>query len=225
MTSKVTDSRQMISSSAEQVKDAAPKPGAPRHVKRFSFAHANRVAVYAAIALIMVTSLAAWMEIGDSYSFLRRLASPRNFYGRIATWQTAARIALENPLAGVGLTNYSDYFDVIFSDWQHQDVDWVGDIRAIETPHSNFLWIAAELGVTGFAPYLLAHGYLLLMGMGAVKRAGNRQQLVAGGGLLALLAAYTIPGLTLQSGFYWDLNLYYFIMIGLLANIFSERPQ
>jgi hypothetical protein len=181
----------------------------------------RRIRIYSAVALILFVSFAAWTEISGSY-LIGRLASPRNLYGRLATWQTAARIAMDNPVAGVGLTNYSQYFDVIFSDWQHQDVDWIGDIRAVETPHSNFLWIAAELGFSGFAPYLLANTYLLLMGLRALLGAKTRQQFLASGGFLALLAAYTIPGLTLQSGFYADLNLYFFFMLGLLSNIFAE---
>jgi O-antigen ligase len=129
---------------------------------------------------------------------------------------------MENPVAGVGLTNYGEYYDVIFSDWQHQEVDWIGDIKAINSPHSNFLWIASELGFSGFVPYLLAMVFLLLMGLGALRRAKTRQQFVAGGGFLILLAAYTIPGLTLQSGYYADLNLYFFFMLGLLSSISAE---
>jgi hypothetical protein len=181
----------------------------------------RRIAAYSIIGLLLLSSFAVWTELSGSY-LIRRLASPRNLYGRLATWQTAARIALENPVAGVGLTNYSEYFDVIFSDWQHQDVDWIGDIRAVETPHSNFLWIASELGLAGFAPYLLANLFLLLMGLRALLGAKTRQQFMASGGFLALLAAYTIPGLTLQSGFYADVNLYFFFMLGLLSNIFAE---
>jgi O-antigen ligase len=181
----------------------------------------RRLVAYSIIGLLLVTSFVAWTELSGSY-LIGRLASPRNLYGRLATWQTAARIALENPVAGVGLTNYSQYFDVIFSDWQHQDIDWIGDIRAVDTPHSNFLWIASELGFSGFAPYLLANIYLLLMGLRALLGAKTREQLLASGGFLALLAAYTIPGLTLQSGFYADLNLYFFFMLGLLSNIFAE---
>jgi hypothetical protein len=181
----------------------------------------RRVVAYSIIGLLLLSSFAVWTELSGSY-VIRRLASPRNLYGRLATWQTAARIALENPVVGVGLTNYSEYFDVIVSDWQHQEVDWIGDIRAAETPHSNFLWIASELGISGFVPYLLANLFLLLMGLRALLGAKTRQQFMASGGFLALLAAYTIPGLTLQSGFYADVNLYFFFMLGLLSNIFAE---
>jgi O-antigen ligase len=204
------------------IQTVAEKSGNRR--RKFPLAGSRRVMIYSTIALVVLMGFTAWSEIDRSPSFLSRLASPRNFYGRLATWQTAARIAFNNPVAGVGLTNYSESFDVIFSDWQHQDVDWIGDIRAVESPHSNFLWIASELGFSGLAPYLLANAYLLFMGFGAWRRAETRQQFLAGGGFLALFAAYTIPGFTLQSGFYSDLNLYFFFMLGLLSNIFT-RPH
>jgi O-antigen ligase len=189
----------------------------------FKLLRSRRVMIFSASALILLVSFVVWTEVSGSY-LIRRLASPRNLYGRLATWQTAARIAFENPVAGVGLTNYSEHFDVIFSDWQHQEINWIGDIRAVDTPHSNFLWIASELGLSGFAPYLLANFYLLGMGCRALRCAKTQQQFLASGGFLALFAAYTIPGFTLQSGLYADLNLYFFFMLGLLANIFSE-PQ
>jgi hypothetical protein len=197
---------------------AAPRPVGGSQTKRL-----RRVVIYSTIASVLLVGFVAWNEISGSF-LIGRLASPRNFYGRLASAQTAVLIALDNPVAGVGLTNYSAYFDVIFSDWQHQDVAWVNDIRAAETPHSNFLWIASELGFSGLAPYLLANAYLLLMGFRALRRAKTRQQLIASGGFVVLFAAYTLSGLTLQSGFYSDLNLYFFFMLGLLANIFAE-PQ
>jgi O-antigen ligase len=192
--------------------------------RKFSLAGSRRVMMYSAIAVVLLVGFTVWREMYGSSSFLSRLASPRNLYGRLATWQTAARIAFNNPVAGVGLTNYSESFDVIFSDWQHQDIDWIGDIRAVESPHSNFLWIASELGLSGLAPYLLANGYLLLMGFRALRQARTGQQFLASGGFLALFTAYTISGFTLQSGFYSELNLYFFFMLGLLSNI-STRPH
>lgn len=207
-----------------QAESAADHSSATIRPSRLSSPGARRIAAYCVIGLLLLGSFVVWTELNGSYLF-GRLASPRNLYSRLATWQTAARIAVENPLIGVGLTNYSASFDVIFSDWQHQEVDWIGDIRAADTPHSNFLWIASELGLSGFAPYLLANLYLLLMGLRALLRAGSGVQALASGGFLALLAAYTISGLTLQSAFYADLNLYFFFMLGLLANIFTESHK
>ena len=191
-------------------------PGRLRHTL-VSFFRARRIGIYAIAGVLLVVGFTAWQEVGGGTSLARRLTSARNVYGRLATWQTAARIALENPIFGVGLTNYTEYFDQKFSDWRQQR-DALADTRAANTPHSNFLWMAAEFGIAGLLLYLLAFLYLAFLGLRLAKEGATPSQALAGGGVLILLIAYTIPGLTLQSGAYWDLNLYFFFMLGLLAN-------
>jgi O-antigen ligase len=188
-----------------------------RHHLVLRVLQSKRLGVYVIALVLLFLAVTAWQELSGGTSFARRLTSPRNVYGRLATWQTAARIALENPLFGVGLNNYTDYFDQKFTDWRQQR-DALADTRAANTPHSNVLWIFAEFGVIGLALYLLAFAYLGLLGYRLLKRASTARQFLAGGGVLVFITAYTIPGLTLQSGAYWDLNLYFFFMLGLFVN-------
>jgi O-antigen ligase len=180
----------------------------------------HRALAYAGLAVVVLTLGAALIEMQSQSSIVRRLSSPRNFYGRLATWQTAARIALENPLFGVGMANYTDYFEEKFSDLK-QEEDWVGGIIALNSPHSNFLWVTTELGLVALTLYLLAYGYLILMGYRALKHARNKPQWLAAGFFLVLLIAYTLPGLTLSSGAYSDLNLYFFFLLGLTSSQFN----
>ena len=84
-------------------------------------------------------------------------------------------------------------------------------------------WIAAELGWIAFAVYVIANVSLGLMGWRALKRARTAAQQAAAGCFLALVAAYWITGLTLTSGLYSDLNLYFFFLLGLLSNRFESR--
>jgi O-antigen ligase len=180
----------------------------------------RRLLTYAAIAAVALTSGAALLEMQSQSSIVRRLTSPRNLYGRLATWETAARIALERPWFGVGMANYTDYFEEKFSDLK-QEEDWVGGVIALNAPHSNFIWIASELGLPAFALYLLAYAYLILLGYRGIRRAGNREAFIAAGFFLVLLVAYTLPGLTLSSGAYADLNLYWFFLLGLTSSKFN----
>jgi len=149
-----------------------------------------------------------------------RLADPRSAFGRLATWQAAAEIALENPFFGVGLANYADYFDAshYYSDEPPEEIL---DTKAAHSPHSNLLWIASELGLPGLALYIAASLYLFLIGWRALKRAQAKQQRVAASCFLALVVAYWIPGLTLASGYYSDLNLCFLFLLGALSNQFS----
>jgi len=157
--------------------------------------------------------------------FAPRLADPRNAFSRIATWEAAAEIAIEHPLFGVGLANYGDYFSAKYS-WEEESVERVMNTKALPSPHSNLMWIAAELGWIAFAVYVVANVYLARIGWRALKRATCATDRTAAACFLALVIAYWMTGLTLTSGLYSDLNLYFFFLCGLLSNrVTSERDQ
>lgn len=149
-----------------------------------------------------------------------RLADPRSAFGRLATWQAAAETAIENPIFGVGLANYSEHYDAshYYSD---EPAEEVLDTKAANSPHANLLWIASELGLPALVLYVTANLYLFLMGWRALKRAVDRQQRIAARCFLALAVAYWLPGLTLASGYYSDLNLYFLFLLGALSTRFS----
>jgi len=153
-----------------------------------------------------------------------RLSDPRTVFARLATWQAAVVFTLNNPGFGVGLGNYSEHFRErhFYRDPTIRDVF---DARAAQSPHSNVLWISTEMGVTGLILYLAANVYLLLMGWRALKRASNDRERTAAACFLALLAAYWIPGLTLASGEYSDVNLCFFFLLGALSGQFSRSGQ
>jgi len=153
-----------------------------------------------------------------------RLSDPRTAFARLATWQAAIVFTVNNPIFGVGLGNYSDYFREKHFYRDPTIVD-VFDARAAQSPHSNVLWISTEMGVTGLILYLAANVYLLLMCWRALKRSSSHRQRTAAACFLALLAAYWIPGLTLASGEYSDVNLYFFFLLGALSGQFSRSNQ
>ncbi len=175
--------------------------------------HPFTMTVMVLIALVALSALVASASLG------RRLASAYNAYGRLATWEAATRIAAENPLLGVGITNYKDYFRAKYFEGE-RPVESIIEARAALSPHSNPLWVAAEVGALAFALYVIANVYIFRMGYRALKRAENKRQLATGSCFLALAVAYFLPGLTLTSGIYADLNLYFFFLLGLLANRF-----
>lgn len=171
--------------------------------------------IAALIAIVSLASLAPSL-------FAERLADPSNAFSRIATWEAAAGIAAEDPLFGVGLANYTDSFRAKYN-WEDESVEQVMNSRALSSPHSNLVWIAAELGWIAFAVYVIANVSLALMGWRALKRARTVNQRAAAACFLALVAAYWITGLTLTSGVYSDLNLYFFFLLGLLSSRFEGR--
>jgi hypothetical protein len=183
---------------------------------RAPIAPAGRLAItgVSLLAILAAFALAATTSRGQ------RLMNPYNLIGRLSTWESAAKIALENPLSGVGLANYTAYFQEKYRAGGERQ-ESVLEVRAANTPHSNPLWIAAELGAVAFVLYLAANVYILKQGLSALHRAATFDQRAAAICYLALAIAYWIPGLTLSSGVYSDLNLYFFFLLGLLSRKFS----
>src|SRR6185295_4832112 len=190
------------------------------HRTRFlSQRSAPALLMIAVLVLIGVASVLAPLMLRAG-----RLSDPRTVFARLATWQAAIVFTLNNPGFGVGLGNYSEHFRErhFYRDPTIRDVF---DARAAQSPHSNVLWISTEMGVTGLILYLAANLYLLLMGWRALKRASSDREHTAAACFLALLAAYWIPGLTLASGEYSDVNLYFFFLLGALSGQFSRSGQ
>ncbi|HJQ22536.1 MAG TPA: O-antigen ligase family protein [Blastocatellia bacterium] len=147
----------------------------------------------------------------------KRLTNPRNLIGRLATWESAIAITLDSPVVGVGLANYQWAFDqhYFYSDAEAEELL---DTAAADSPHSNLLWVAAEMGVVALLLYVVANAYLLLIGWRALRRAQSVRARAAAAGMIALFVAYWLSGLTLASGYYSDANLYFFFLMGLLSN-------
>ena len=174
-----------------------------------------------------IAVLVAVVSLGAAVTpalFARRLADPSNAFSRVATWEAAAEIAAEHPLFGVGLANYGDFFLAKYK-WEDESVEQVMNTSAIPSPHSNLLWIAAELGWLAFAVYVVANISLALMGWRTLRRERNRPRRTAAACFVALVVAYWITGLTLTSGVYSDLNLYFLFLAGVLSKRFEKSAE
>jgi hypothetical protein len=195
----------------------------PRGRNRRSRSFINRSFLLGAFAVILI-ALAGWFVTTAPAVTGSRLTDPRTAFGRLATWQAAAEITLDNPIFGAGLGNYADYFDKThyYSDEAPEEVL---EARAVDSPHSNPLWISSELGLTGLALYIAANIYLLFMGWRAFRNAPDHRQRFTASCFLALILAYWIPGLTLSSGYYSDLNLFFFFFMGALSSSFASSRK
>jgi hypothetical protein len=65
--------------------------------------------------------------------------------------------------------------------------------------------------------YLAANVFIFVLGYKLLRDSRTTGQRIASACYLAIAAAYTIVGLTLTSGAYSDLNLYFFFLLGLLS--------
>ena len=178
----------------------------------------------ASLIAVILLLLAGWLATMDSSRSGSRLSNLRSVFGRLATWQAAAVVAVDNPIFGVGLANYSDYYDASHY-YSNEPPEEILNTKAADSPHSNVFWIASELGLPGLVCYLAANLYLFLIGWRAFKRGEDQRQRIAASCFLALVVAYWIPGLTLASGYYSDLNLYFLFLLGALSTRFSGVPR
>jgi hypothetical protein len=192
---------------------ASARPPFPALRLRISASRFRMAAAAIALILFSVISSLALGLVSPG----KRLTSSHNVIGRLATWQSAMTITLENPWFGVGLTNYQWAFDQRYF-YSDQEADTLLDTSAVNSPHSNLLSVAAEMGVIALLFYVVANAYLFLLGWGALRRAQTMKARAAAAGCLALFVAYWLPGLTLVSGYYSDANLYFFFLTGLLSN-------
>lgn len=177
-----------------------------------------------AILVVILLAVAGWVTSMAPSIAGSRLTDPRTAFGRLATWQAAIEITLDNPVFGAGLGNYPNYFDATHY-YADEPPEEVLATRAVDSPHSNALWISSELGLTGFVLYIAANAYLFLMAWRAFKKASDRRERVTASCFLALIFAYWIPGLTLSSGYYSDLNLCFFFLTGALSGSFARARE
>ena len=174
---------------------------------------------------ILVSSLAAAgafaiIALAYNRAYVDRLGDPANAFSRVATWEYGSQMAIERPLFGVGLANYSDYFRQKF----RGRLQPVLGARPMNSPHSNLIWIWTELGIVGLI--LAGLAYFNLLGSGVLKlvEASNLASRTAAACFLAMIGAYSIIGLTLTNAHYSDLNLFFFFSLGLLLSIARREP-
>jgi O-antigen ligase len=182
----------------------------------------RRVLPAALLAGVILTVVVGWLVFTVPERSGLRLINPRSVFGRLATWQGAAEIAFENPFFGVGLADYATHYDLSHY-YSGEAREEVLDTKAAANPHSNLLWIASELGLPAASLYAFTNICLFLMGWRALKKATGQRQRLAASCFLAIVIAYWIPGVTLASGYYSDLNLYFLFLLGTLSTEFGDR--
>jgi O-antigen ligase len=162
-----------------------------------------RAAVVALLVAVAATPL--WLRASETLVFRDRVSDPSSAFSRLATYKAAVDTIREHPLLGVGLAEYRTYFARKYGVAWYVDVEEVSGEGAEDSPHNNLLGTWAELGLAGIFFYVAASAAL-------AWEALRRRNAAA----LALIFVYWVPGMTLESGVYGDLNLYYFAMLAVV---------
>jgi O-antigen ligase len=173
--------------------------------------------------LILVTLLPLANFVTQTAFFQKRIADPSNAYSRVATYRTALQIAQKNWKVGVGLSEYENYFrQQGFATSLTTPVNRSSTIGSITqpTPHNNFLAIFAELGLLGLLLYLGAFYSMFYQAYRLIN--GDPKNRLVGILCVLLLLIYNAVGMTLTSGYYADLNLFFFFLLAVILNLANQ---
>lgn len=144
-------------------------------------------------------------------------SDPMNFYGRIAEQRQVLMMFLDHPLYGVGLNNF------YYAAQSGRYTAYYSDVESVDYPHNNLSAVLAETGMLGFLPFVLSQLLLVL----AFRRlcSGRGELLVVWATFLFIFLAYWVNGMSLESGYFSDLNLYYMCALAILFKYGITAPN
>jgi O-antigen ligase len=180
---------------------------------------AIRVTVIA--ALILGAASLLWFKNFAPDMFEYRVSDPSDVYARIAQQKQTLEMFSANPINGVGWGNYID------AAYNFSDVSFRG-VYSVGSAHNTLGAILAETGTLGFVSCIAAQ-FFLLRSFWRLRRRGTQDALLASDfGIYAFLA-YWITGVSLSSGYYSDINMWYLFVIAVLyrfalTEIAREQP-
>jgi O-antigen ligase len=165
-----------------------------------------------ALVSLGIVSLVAffWLsaQLPDLYE--ERVSGSENIYARVAQEQQSIDVFLSHPMMGVGLNN--------FHDAALKTTNYATsykDVEALDYPHSNLSATLAETGIVGFIPYVLSQ-VLLVIAFLRIRKKGTPSARLASKCFFWIFLSYWVSGLSLTSGYYSDLNLWFVFSVALL---------
>lgn len=150
-------------------------------------------------------------------------SDPTNLFGRVAEQRQILAMFMDHPLNGVGLNNF--YYEASVKGKYRA---FFGDTESVDYPHNNLGAVLAETGLTGFIPYVVSQ-VLLVIAFWKVYRSGLPDSQLIWKCFLYTFLGYWINGMSLTSGYYSDLNLWYLLVTAILmkyavSSISYARP-
>jgi hypothetical protein len=183
------------------------------------FTHNLRKRIFRVVTLLVlgVIFLLGNAVLPDFYQ--ERVSSGENVYARMAQQRQTFQLFLRNPLLGVGLNNFIAAVP--------RETPYMGlysGVDPLDAPHSNLGAVLAETGILGFIPYVLANG-LLVAAFWTARRRGSPGFVLVWKYFLYIFLSYWVSGLSLTSGHYGDLNLWYLLTLAILFKYGATDPS
>ena len=168
------------------------------------------------------TLILAIAAVGLAFSFLERvpavssrIGNTDNIAARIATYQQGLEIFSSAPVFGVGATRYTD----VALTRPQVFVDGVG---SVDSAHSSFIGILAEVGIIGAVALLAAVVAVWRLTAALRRRARERADQVLYGAIVGATTAYLLYSLTLTMLPYGSSNALMACLLGIVAGRISR---
>lgn len=178
---------------------------------------AGRFALVAGLSALLGGLLfAAWLLLPGV--FMERFLNPANLFGRIAQQQQTLQVFEQNPITGVGFTNYTAGVQRLRStEAPFQDVE------AVNSPHNSLGAVLSETGLAGFTTLALSQ-VLFLWTFWRVRRRKTPRALLIWPLFLYVFLSYWLNGLSISTIYSSDLNFFYvFVTAALYKYAISEN--
>ncbi len=133
-----------------------------------------------------------------------------NIYGRLAQQVQVWYVFASHPILGVGL---GSFHEAVYG--ETRDLAFYNGVQSLDRPHNTLGGILAETGILGFIPYVTAQ-ITLFLAFWRFRKQSSRKAQLAWTYFLYIFLSYWIVGLTLQSGYASDINLWFIFSIALL---------
>ncbi len=174
----------------------------------FAYRRIKSKALLVAVGVVALMVLFAMAGVSDRASGgAHEEGIDESAMGRLHAWGAAIRMALHNPLTGVGLDNF------VLNYWVYSDF-WDGQNHAV---HSTWFGVLAETGVLGLVIFLSMMGAVLrciLLALARLRPDGDlrdnherQETYILAEAVLASLAGFAVSGTFLTMGFTWPIYI------------------
>ncbi|HOV74241.1 MAG TPA: O-antigen ligase family protein [Candidatus Hydrogenedentes bacterium] len=146
---------------------------------------------------------------------MKDLANPASFKLRLGYWKTGLRMAIDNPVIGVGLGCFG------FAYPRYQQVG-IGDVKAA---HNDYLQILCETGLLGFLAFCGFWAWFIWAGARRILRENDAMKRATLAGLYAGLLAFLIHALVDFPFYNPALAFFAFLLAGLFLALSDHAVE
>jgi hypothetical protein len=176
----------------------------------FEFYLDKRATVRAAIAGIALLGTAGFLyfERRAPEMFEYRISDPSDVYARIAQQQQAWKLFLAHPLVGVGYGNYME------AAYNFPTVSYKG-VDSVDSAHNTLGSILVEAGLSALVPFVAAQ-FVVVAAFWRLRLRRTPEARLTITLFTYVFLTYWITGVSLTSGYYSDLNMWYMFVLAFM---------